>query len=185
MATHQVKANLNKATNELKTLLNNYKQQAIQTYLESLSPTEATDYSLWKATKRLQRPQTPIPPLQTPGGEWAKSDEQKVNTLADHFAQVFQPHTPDQTGGDKRDMLHVLENNNLLASPIKNFTATEVRAAINRLHTTKAPGYDLITGEILKKLPDVGIWLLHIYLTASCVLDISRGSGRYPKLSQY
>jgi hypothetical protein len=25
------------------------------------------------------------------------------------------------------------------------------------LHTTKAPGYDLITGEIHKKLPEVGI----------------------------
>jgi len=148
---------LNKATNELKILLNNYKQQAIQTYLESLYPTEATDYSLWKATKWLQLPQTPIPPLRTPGGEWAKSDEQKVNTLADHSAQVFQPHTPDQTGGDKQDMLHALENNKLPASPIKNFTATEVRAAINHLHTTKAPGYDLITGEILKKLPEVGI----------------------------
>jgi len=153
----QDKANLNKATNELKILLNNYKQQAIQTYLESLYPTEATDYSLWKATKWLQLPQTPIPPLRTPGGEWAKSDEQKVNTLADHSAQVFQPHTPDQTGGDKQDMLHALENNKLPASPIKNFTATEVRAAINHLHTTKAPGYDLITGEILKKLPEVGI----------------------------
>jgi len=47
----QDKANLNKATNVLKILLNNHEQQAIQTYLESLPPTEATDYSLWKATK--------------------------------------------------------------------------------------------------------------------------------------
>jgi hypothetical protein len=45
----------------------------------------------------------------------------------------------------------------LPASPIKNFTATEVRAAIICLHTTKAPGYDLITGEILKQLPTAGI----------------------------
>ena len=52
---YQDKANLNNAKiNELKILLNNYKQQAIQTYLKSLTPTEATDYSLWKATKRLQ-----------------------------------------------------------------------------------------------------------------------------------
>ena len=78
-------------------------QTTIQTYLENLTPTEATDYSLWKATKRLQRPQTPIPPLRTPGGEWAKSDIQKVNTLADHFEHVFQPHTYDHTGNDKQD----------------------------------------------------------------------------------
>jgi hypothetical protein len=49
--SHLNKVNPNKATNELKTLLNNYKQQAIHTYLVSLNPTEATDYSLWKATK--------------------------------------------------------------------------------------------------------------------------------------
>ena len=41
----QDKANLDKATNELKTLLNIYKQQAIQTYLESLTPTEATEHT--------------------------------------------------------------------------------------------------------------------------------------------
>jgi len=32
-----------------------------------------------------------------------------------------------------------------------------VRVAINKLRRTKAPGYDLITGEILKKLPEVGL----------------------------
>jgi len=98
----QDKANLNKATNELKILLNNYKQ-AIQTYLKSLTPTEATDYSLWKA-KRLQRLQTPIPPLKTPGGEWVKSDIQKVKTLAEHSEHVFQLHTKQVTINRTRHM---------------------------------------------------------------------------------
>jgi hypothetical protein len=35
---------------------------------------------------------------------------------------------------------------------------------INRLRSTKAPGYDLITGRILKVLPDIGIKAItHIY----------------------
>jgi 2-phosphoglycerate kinase len=42
--------------------LQDEKQKAIQTHLESLTATEATEYSLWKATKKLKRPQTP-PPL--------------------------------------------------------------------------------------------------------------------------
>jgi hypothetical protein len=121
--------------------------------LESLTPSEASDYSLWKATKWLQRPQTSIPPLRTPGGEWAKSDEHKTNTLADHSEQVFQPHIPDQTGSAEWDTLHALETDKLSESPIKNFTATEVRAVINHLSSTKAPGYDLITGDILKPAP--------------------------------
>jgi hypothetical protein len=67
------KANLNKAVAELKQHLYEQKQTAIQNYLGSLSPTEATEYSLWKATKRLKRPQTPIPPL-----ELKRVDGQKV-----------------------------------------------------------------------------------------------------------
>jgi len=55
----QDKAAFNKAVKELKQLLYEEKQQAIQTYLSTLSATEATDYSLWKATKRLKQPQTP------------------------------------------------------------------------------------------------------------------------------
>jgi len=141
----------------LKILLNNYKQQAIETYLESLTLTEATNYSLWKATKRLRRQQTPIPPLRTSGGEWAKSDIQKVYTLADHFKNVFQMHTYDQTSNDKQDTPHPLGINKLPAIPIKKFTVSEVRVAINKLRSTEAPGYDLITGEILKKLLDVGL----------------------------
>ena len=70
----QDKAALNKALKELKQLLHDEKHQAIQTYLASFSATEVTDYSLWKATKRLKQPQTPIPPLRTREGEWAKSD---------------------------------------------------------------------------------------------------------------
>jgi hypothetical protein len=129
----------------------------IQTYLESLTSTEATDYSLWKATKRLQRPQSPIPPLRTPGEEGAKSDIQKVNTLADHFEHVFQPHAYEQTDNDKQDTPHALGTNKVPATPQKKFRVAKLRVAINKLHTTKAPGYDLITGENLKKLPEVGL----------------------------
>jgi hypothetical protein len=42
---------LNKAVTELKQLLYDQKQTANQNYLGSLTATEATEYSLWKATK--------------------------------------------------------------------------------------------------------------------------------------
>jgi hypothetical protein len=58
----QDKVKLNKAVKELKQLLKDEKQKAIQTYLENLTATESTEYSLWKTTKRLKRPQTPPPP---------------------------------------------------------------------------------------------------------------------------
>ena len=91
----QDKAKLNKAANELKQLLNDQKQKFIQTYLESLKATEAREYSLWKATKRLQCPETPILPPRTEGREWAKSDTQKAKVQADHFANVFKPYNSE------------------------------------------------------------------------------------------
>jgi hypothetical protein len=45
---------LNAATQELKELLNNNKNDSIQIFLQGLTPTESTDYSLWKATKKLK-----------------------------------------------------------------------------------------------------------------------------------
>jgi predicted metallopeptidase len=75
----------------------------------------------------------------------------------DHFEQVFQLHFPDRSGSAEWDTLHALETDILPASPIKTFTITEVRTAINRLCSTKAPGYNLITGDILKQLPHFGI----------------------------
>jgi aspartate aminotransferase-like enzyme len=57
----QKKAAFNKAVKELKKLFYEENQQAIQTYSSTLSAMEATDYSLWKATKRLKQTQTPIP----------------------------------------------------------------------------------------------------------------------------
>jgi hypothetical protein len=154
----QDKTKLNKAVKELKQLLNDAKQEAIQTYLESLTVTEATEYSLWKATKRLKQPQTPIPPLRTDGGEWLKSDTQKANVLAEHFANVFKPYNSEMSEEEEeQEILHAPETPGQLETPVKKFKLTEVRAAIKQLRPKKAPGYDLVTGRILKELPDIGI----------------------------
>jgi len=67
-------------------------------------------------------------------------------------------------------MPHPLGINKLPANPIKKFTVSEVRVAINKLRSTKAPGYDLITGEILKKLPKVGLSAnTYIYNSILCI----------------
>jgi hypothetical protein len=39
---------LNTATREFKQLLNTKKNDSIQTFLQGLTPTDSTDYSLWK-----------------------------------------------------------------------------------------------------------------------------------------
>jgi hypothetical protein len=52
---------------------------------------------------------------------------------------------------EEQEILHALE------TPVKKFKLTEVRAAIKQLRPKQAPGFDLITGRILKELPDIGI----------------------------
>jgi hypothetical protein len=103
------------------------------------------------------RPQTHIPPLRTAVGGWAKSDTQKAHVLADHFAHVFQPHDSEIPDVEEREILQPQEAPSRLETPVKKFKITEVRAAIKHIRTKKAPGYELITGRILKELPEVGL----------------------------
>jgi hypothetical protein len=89
----QHKTAFNTAAKNHKQLLYEEKQKNIKTYLTNLTATDATDFFLWRTTLRLKRPQTPISPLRTAGGEWAKGDAQKTIGFADHFEIVFQPRT--------------------------------------------------------------------------------------------
>jgi hypothetical protein len=58
---------------------------------------------------------------------------------------------------EEREILHALETLDRLATPVKKFKVTEVRSAVQQLHSRKAPGHDLIMGRILKELPDIRI----------------------------
>jgi hypothetical protein len=61
----QDKQKYNKLAREFKYLLHTLKNEGIQHYLSKLTPTEATDYSLWKATRKIKHPQQHISPLST------------------------------------------------------------------------------------------------------------------------
>jgi hypothetical protein len=52
-------------TQELEQLPNNNKNVCIQTFLQGLTPTESTDYSLWKATKKIKQVKKSSPSLRT------------------------------------------------------------------------------------------------------------------------
>jgi len=46
--------------------------------------------------------------------------------------------------------------------PIKPFSSKEVVEALARINVRKAPGYDLISGKVLKELPKKAVTLLTI-----------------------
>ena len=63
-------------------------------------------------------------------------------------------------------VLNCLSEDYQLDLPIKKFSITEVKTAINKLKCKKAPRYDLITGKILKELPEIGVRFLSYLFNA-------------------
>lgn len=96
------KTNYNRITRELKKLIYDYNNSIVEQNLSYLTNTKSTDYSLWKVTKRLKRPQQQNPPIKKPNGEWAKYNADKAETFANHLAGVF---TPVPTQQDNEDIL--------------------------------------------------------------------------------
>lgn len=146
------KATFNKISKEVTTLIRTINEKSVNDYLVNLSPHKESNYSLWKATKRLKQPTIGVPPLRTGDGGWARSDLEKAELFADQLVKTFTPHSicsnplPDLESGS--------------SDPIKLFSPLEVAKELDRLNSKKAPGTDNITATMLKELPKKGIVLL-------------------------
>lgn len=85
---------------------------------------------------------------------WARNNKHKAEVLADQMADIF---TPNQTNEGTR-----LEN---IASPgTQNITLTPKKRLSKKLKSKQAPGFDLITYEILKPLSQKRYSLAYIRL---------------------
>jgi hypothetical protein len=106
----------NRATQELKQLLHDHKNYNIQTFLNGLTPTASTDYSLWKTTRNLVT-QTSTP-LRTPQGTWARTNADKAQASSNHLASVFQPHPPEPDSLPDDTLTSLLESPFQLEPPV-------------------------------------------------------------------
>lgn len=150
---------LNTATQQLKRMLYRFKNERFDDFTSNLTSTEDTNYSLWKITKSLNQPRTPIPPIALPNGSWARDNKEKAEVFAKHLHDVFKPN--DTVRAPNPDIEELLNSPTQLSLPIQSFTPTEVSKFVTtELKSSKAPGYDLITGKILKELPRKAIVLL-------------------------
>ena len=146
------KQKLNKASTDLKNLLYDLKNQGLQEYLENLSASEANNYSLWKATKRIKRPQQSIPPIMDASGQWARDGKEKAAAFANYLDTVFQPYHSDEPEHDD-EVAAFLNVPFQMTLPACKFKLKEVQAVITReINPKKAPGYDLITGKVLQEI---------------------------------
>lgn len=146
----QDKKILNNLTQQLKREIQQLKNESFNTYLKNLTNDQSTDYSLWKATKNLKRPMMQIPPIRKTNGKWAKSEEEKAIRFAEHLEQIFQP---NESCYEETLIIDTVQDN----EDIKQTTTRELMREIKNIKLKKAPGFDLITGEILKQLPKKAI----------------------------
>lgn len=149
-------------TRQLKELLSQLKSDSLHSYLQNITSTMDTHYALWKATKRLKQPKQHIPPIRKINGTWAKTDREKAEAFANHLQTVFQPlNMAPNNNYNKRINAFLKERMPNHKLKIPHVTLKEVKKTItHNLSPNKAPGYDLITGYVIKQLPEKGILML-------------------------
>lgn len=143
----QDKKRLNNLTQQLTREIQKLKNESVNFYLSKLTNDSNTDYSLWKATKTLKRPIMPIHPIRKMDGTWVRKNKEKAEGFAKHLENIFQPHECQLRETLDENITQILED-------VTPTSPTEVANEIkNNLNLKKAPGFDLITGEIIKQLP--------------------------------
>ncbi|CAB0036920.1 unnamed protein product [Trichogramma brassicae] len=162
--TQSAKSALNHATRELTKSLDEYKNNCIQSYLKELSPGKSTDYSLWKATKKLKRPKQHSSPIVNQDGVWARSDDEKALEFAQYYAGVFKPLEAVISDEDERRLLE--PKNRSDQDNFGRVGCEEVVSIIGSLKEKKAPGWDGIGGKLVKELPPKAIRYLSVLINA-------------------
>jgi hypothetical protein len=79
-------------------------------------------------------------------------------TFAEHLATVFRPHPPPLPNTHEEAILKQLNIPHQMTTPLRKIRVQEVEHIIQSdTRPNKAPGYDLITGKLLKELPRTGL----------------------------
>lgn len=157
----QDKTRLNNLTYKLRKEIKDLKNDSISTYLQGLTNDKTTEYSLWKSTKNLNRPIAQIPPIRHLNGTWAKSNEQKALRFSEYLQDVFKPNSEDV---EESIILEITQE----SEEITFTTPAEIKREIKEnINPNKAPGFDLITGQILKEFPKKAIVKLTNLINAS------------------
>ena len=141
------KTRLNNLTSQLRNEIKQFKNDTMSAFLCEVTNDSSTEYSLWKSTKRLKRPIMQTPPIKNIDGSWARNNYQKASRFAEHLETIFQPNTMDDT----TLLPNIIAQENM---EIPRVTLAEIKKEIkNTMNPKKAPGFDLITGQILRELP--------------------------------
>jgi hypothetical protein len=155
------KREYNLRTRQLRSALQDIQNKTFETYISALS---ADDHSIWKATKHIKRPIAHIPPIRRDDGTWSITDDEKATAFATHLSNVFTAPPPDPHHDTTDTVQRYLDSACPMSLPIPPFSLAEVIMEVSKCNNHKAPGFDLITAQILKQLPrEATVLLTAIY----------------------
>lgn len=143
----EAKMAFKRSQSKLYNLLHDDKENRLAHHLQSLSPNGDTDYSLWKATKNMKRPQQHEPPIRLSTGQWARSDEEKAETFAAHLEEIF---TPNPGPHDPEICLNIFPPARRIGKIKHELVLSIIK---HHIKPRKAPGHDQVTGKMIKELP--------------------------------
>jgi Reverse transcriptase (RNA-dependent DNA polymerase) len=90
-----------------------------------------------------------------------------MSTFAEHLENVFKPFPTEISPEEEIFIQQVIEAPYQMDFLIEPFKIAEIRSVIAiNLNPKKAPGYDLVTGKILKELPPEGIKMVTMVYNA-------------------
>ncbi|KZC08911.1 RNA-directed DNA polymerase from mobile element jockey [Dufourea novaeangliae] len=157
------KGRLNASTKEVKQLIQNYLNTKFHNYITKLSPNEDTNYSLLEATKRLKRSAILLPAIKKNDSSWARNTLDKANVFAEHLQHTFKPNTGSCNITPQVTPQPTTEYQVQIISPT---TVKEVSRLIHETRDKKKPGFDMISGKILKELTPKAVRMLTIIFNA-------------------
>lgn len=141
-----LKTQLNQCQKRLREALQKEKESNLNKFLQNLDATEKTDYSLWKAARKIKRPTVYEAPIRLHNGKWAKNSNDKVEEFANHLATVFTPNETDSCLTPAAVQDRVID-------PLK-IRLPALKAVISDLKLRKSPGSDKITNTMIINLPN-------------------------------
>lgn len=150
---------LNRLSKQLKKCIYQFKNNSFSKFLDNLTAGKDTEYSLWKAAKGIKRPQTQDPPIKAADGTWIGNPKRKAEIFAEYLNSVFKPFAQ----ATNENLILSEKNDDLDIAPI---TLKELKDTCSSLNNKKSPGYDLITGQIIKALPNVALLKLQHIINA-------------------
>jgi hypothetical protein len=112
---------------------------------------------LWTATKRILSCKDHKSPIQKNDGSWATDDQEKANLFREHLLHTFTENQDIIYEQHRTRTENDLTTSLQLSLPPKHFSPSDVILVPEK---KKAPGYGLISSEILKHLAKKAILFL-------------------------